>query len=117
MTIDALTVVSPEFDTDVMREPETVPQEDALLEIELAAEDMEPEERAPEVHDADSQEVDEDPVRTYLHEIGRVPLLTAKDEKITARRIEIGKRITTVKHELEIQWNHASASQVFHEII
>ena len=117
MTIDALTVVSPEFDTDVMREPETVPQEDALLEIELAAEDLESEEPAPEVHDADSQEVDEDPVRTYLHEIGRVPLLTAKDEKITARRIEIGKRITTVKHELEIQGNHASASQVFQEII
>ena len=117
MTIDALTVVSQEFDTDVMRDPETVPQEDALLEIELAAEDLESEEPAPEVHDADSQEVDEDPVRTYLHEIGRVPLLTAKDEKITARRIEIGKRVTTVKHELEIQGNHASASQVFQEII
>ena len=117
MAIGALTVVSPEFDTDVTREQGTVPQEDALLEIELAAEDLEPDEPAPEVHDADSQEMDEDPVRTYLHEIGRVPLLTAKDEKITARRIEIGKRVTTVKHELEIQGNHASASQVFQEII
>ena len=117
MTIGALTVISPEFETDVTREPETVPQEDVLLEIELAAEDLEPEEPAPEVHDADSQEVDEDPVRTYLHEIGRVPLLTAKDEKITARRIEIGKRVSSIKHQLEIQGNHASASQVFQEII
>jgi RNA polymerase primary sigma factor len=117
MTIDALTVISPEFETDVTREPETVPQEDVLLEIELAAEDLEPEEPAPEVHDADSQEVDEDPVRTYLHEIGRVPLLTAKEEKITARRIEIGKRVSSIKHQFEIQGNHASASQVFQEII
>ena len=61
--------------------------------------------------------VDEDPVRPYLHEIGRVPLLTAKDEKITARRIEIGKRVSTIKHGLEIEGNHASASRIFQEII
>ena len=117
MTIGVMSVISTELEADVMKEPETVPQEDALLEIELAAEDLEPEEPAPEVHDADSQEVDEDPIRTYLHEIGRVPLLTANDEKITARRIEIGKRVLSVKHELEIQGNHATASQIFQEIV
>ena len=87
MTIDALTVASHELETDVIREPESTPQEDALLEIELAAEETEPEEPASEARDADAQEVDEDPIRTYLHEIGRVPLLTASDEKFTARRI------------------------------
>jgi RNA polymerase primary sigma factor len=117
MTIGAMTVISPEFETDVTREPEIAPQEDVLLEIELAAEDLEPEEPAPEVHDADSYEVAEDPVRTYLHEIGRVPLLTASDEKITARRIELGKRVSLIKHGLEMQGNHASASQIFQEII
>ena len=44
-------------------------------------------------------------------------MLTAKEEKITARRIEIGKRVSSIKHQFEIQGNHASASQVFQEII
>jgi hypothetical protein len=82
MTIDALTVASQELETDVMKEPELAPQEEALLEIEPAVEELEPEEPASEVLDADSQEVDDDPVRLYLHEIGRVPLLTALDENV-----------------------------------
>jgi RNA polymerase primary sigma factor len=61
--------------------------------------------------------VEEDPIRLYLHEIGRVPLLTAKDEKITARRIEVGKRVSVIKHGLEVDGNHASASRIFQEII
>jgi RNA polymerase primary sigma factor len=117
MTIDALTVASQELETDVMKEPELAPQEEALLEIEPAVEELEPEEPASEVLDADSQEVDDDPVRLYLHEIGRVPLLTALDEKTTARRIEIGKRVSSVKHKLEMQGDRATASQVFQEII
>lgn len=117
MTINALTVASQELEMDVMKEPESAPKEEALLEIELAAEDLEPEEPASEVLDADSQEIDDDPIRRYLHEIGRVPLLTASDEKTTARRIEIGKRVSVVKHGIEIQGDHATAAQIFQEII
>jgi RNA polymerase primary sigma factor len=117
MTINALTVASQELEMDVMKEPESAPKEEALLEIELAAEDLEPEEPASEVLDADSQEIDDDPIRRYLHEIGRVPLLTASDEKTTARRIEIGKRVSVVKHGIEIQGDHATAGQIFQEII
>ena len=116
MTINTLTL-APELEPDVMKEPESVPQEGALLEIEMAAEDKDTEEPASEVNNADSQFVDEDPIRLYLHEIGRVPLLTARDEKITARRIEVGKRVSAIKRGLEIQGNHASASQIFQEII
>ena len=43
------------------------------------------------------EEVD-DPVRMYLHEIGRVPLLTAADEKVLARRIDEGRRINEIRH-------------------
>jgi len=36
----------------------------------------------------DQQEIADDPVRIYLHEIGRVHLLTANDEKTLAKKME-----------------------------
>ena len=47
------------------------------------------------------QEVADDPVRIYLHEIGRVPLLTAKDEQFLSRKIAEAKRITEIKQGLQ----------------
>ena len=41
--------------------------------------------------ESESMEVLDDPVRMYLREIGRVRLLTSKDERILARKIEGGK--------------------------
>ena len=117
MTINILPLSPLELEPDVMKEPESFPQEDALLEIEMAAEGKDSEVTASEVSVDDNQEVEEDPIRLYLHEIGRVPLLTAKDEKITARRIEVGKRVSTIKRGLEIDGKQASASLIFQEII
>ena len=48
----------------------------------------------------ESAEMIDDPVRMYLREIGRVSLLTAKDERHLARRMEGGKRIGQVRQEL-----------------
>lgn len=39
----------------------------------------------------------DDPVRMYLCEIGRVPLLNASTEKILAKRVEQGKRIREIR--------------------
>jgi len=46
---------------------------------------------------AEEQEVVDDPVRMYLHEIGRVHLLTADDEKVLAKNMEEGNRINEIR--------------------
>ena len=81
------------------------------------AEDLELEEPVPVVPDTDDQEGNDDPIRLYLHQIGQVPLLTSRDEKIAARQIEIGKRVSEIKWELEKQGKQAVAGQVFQEIV
>ncbi len=45
----------------------------------------------------EEQEVVDDPVRIYLHEIGRVQLLTANDERELAKRMTEGKRINEIR--------------------
>jgi len=58
------------------------------------------------------QEVGDDPVRLYLHEIGKVHLLTANDEKTLARKIEEGKRIDELKHQLRKGSRLPSATEI-----
>ncbi|MBN1160590.1 MAG: RNA polymerase sigma factor RpoD [Dehalococcoidales bacterium] len=45
------------------------------------------------------QDITDDPVRIYLHEIGRVQLLTAEDEKNLAKRMEESKYINEIRQE------------------
>jgi RNA polymerase primary sigma factor len=44
----------------------------------------------------------DDPVRMYLHEIGKVPLLDARQEKRLARRIEEGRSLETFEHDCHL---------------
>ena len=48
--------------------------------------------------DAEGAEVLDDPVRMYLREIGRVNLLTSKDERVLARKMEGGKHIYGIEN-------------------
>ena len=57
------------------------------LEIEMPLEPLE------------EADVADDPVRLYLHEIGRVQLLTANDERVLAKKIEAAKRIKEIKQD------------------
>jgi len=112
MTFDALRASLEELGIDSMKEPGL---EETALEIESTNEDLELEK--PEVPNAEDFESNDDPVRLYLHEIGRVPLLKGNDEKIAARQIEMGRRASTIKTTLEREGKLATASQVFQEII
>ena len=47
----------------------------------------------------EEQEPVDDPVRMYLHEIGKVHLLTAEDEKALAQKMEEGRRISEINEE------------------
>jgi len=49
--------------------------------------------------EAETVEVLDDPVRMYLREIGRVRLLTFKDERVLARKIEGGKHLQGLQKE------------------
>ncbi|MDD1778341.1 MAG: RNA polymerase sigma factor RpoD [Candidatus Helarchaeota archaeon] len=41
----------------------------------------------------------DDPVRMYLHQIGRVHLLTFNEEKLLAQKLEFGKRVNAIKRD------------------
>jgi RNA polymerase primary sigma factor len=82
---------------DVKAEDEMIPA-DELLKEEEAELQGEPELEIPLEELGEATAVD-DPVRMYLHEIGRVHLLTAEDEKKLAKRLEARKRVGEVKHE------------------
>ena len=47
----------------------------------------------------EEQEVVDDPVHMYLHEIGKVRLLTAQDEKTLAKKIEQGEHFSDIKQD------------------
>ncbi|GAI04951.1 unnamed protein product, partial [marine sediment metagenome] len=68
-------------------EPKVEPESPLDLGLETPIEQLE------------GQEVIDDPVRMYLHEIGRVQLLNAADEKVLAKRMEGGRRINEIRQE------------------
>jgi len=65
------------------------------------AEEEENAEEEPEWEpEMEGAEVLDDPVRMYLREIGRVNLLTSKDERVLARKMEGGKRLNLLEAEI-----------------
>ena len=92
MTTDLFTITSSEFEPERLRDQAIIP-EDVAHEEEPTADELELEEPSIAPLEPYDPEFSEDPIYLYLHQIGRVPLPKASDEKIIARRIEIGRRI------------------------
>jgi RNA polymerase primary sigma factor len=87
-------------DEELNNEVEVKSQSEVDLETEAQLEALE------------DQEVGDDPVRLYLHEIGKVHLLTGDDEKYLARKIEEGKRIDDIKQSLNEAGRPSSATEI-----
>ncbi len=100
-------------------ETEEEPSEDELSTDENLVEDEMPETEEMETEESElilpldqleEHGVVDDPVRMYLHEIGRVTLLSAEDEKVLAKKMEAGKRIREIKESFIDQYGVAPSS-------
>ncbi len=91
-------VPSDELEAEDVSEPDELWAKAKHLDIEKgdAAIDLDIELPTEEIAE---QDITDDPVRIYLHEIGRVHLLTGEDEKNLARLMEESKYLNHIKHE------------------
>ncbi len=105
---------SPGFCQETIREHITGPnwREVEHLDIEKPGAEVSVEVEMP-LEPFAEQEVADDPVRMYLHEIGRVQLLTAADEKVLAKRVEEGKHISKIQQDWEQRYGKSpSATEI-----
>ncbi len=101
-------MVSEEFKEPEQFTPESEAAEEEMPTSEELEEELKPEElelesegEAPiEIVEGEEAEAADDPVRLYLHEIGKVHLLTARDERDLAKKIELAKRLKDIRQSL-----------------
>ena len=94
----AVVIVPPQ--SDVEEEDAVSADGTAKEDTDEAGGDVEAEAEPEPEADLGSQDMIDDPVRMYLREIGRVHLLTAKDERSLARRMECGIQVKSLEEEL-----------------
>ncbi len=59
----------------------------------------------------EEQDVADNPIRVYFHEIGRVSLLAARDEKYLSKKIELARRLRQIK-QVHLQENGGPPSVI-----
>ena len=105
---DSNQFLHPEDKEEEDEEEELAPDERLTEELEPPIE-HEHEIETP-IEQLEQHEVVDDPVRMYLHEIGRVSLLTAQDEKVLAKKIERGKHVNEVRQILQQRYGQPPSS-------
>ena len=111
MTVNTATARLHDLDAVIRKESETAVTEDSVMDIELTEEPLEDTEPVDYVPDRFAGGFDN--VRLYLREIGNVQLLSAEEEKVVARRIELARHISTIKSGLENQGRQVAAARNF----
>jgi len=91
--------------------------EKLALELEITSGNIEKEGIENPLFAAEERTIYNDHVRLYLNEIARLPLLTSDDEKMAARRIELGKGISRINHLLVTHGWPVTAADVYLEIL
>jgi len=97
------------------RPPEDMEEEGLPPEKELETGLKRPSVTVPEIptEQIEEQEVVDDPVHMYLHEIGKVRLLTAQDEKSLAKKMEQGEHLSDIKQDYLQKYGRApSATEI-----
>ncbi len=80
--------------------------------------EIEPEAEPATALELDEQEVIDDPVRMYLREIGKVPLLRAEDEKLLASKMELDRHVSRIEADWSAKFGRpASAADVMHTVL
>lgn len=104
-----------DIEEDTLKEEtdEELPTKEALEEVDVPTPDV-----TTSIEQFEESGVVDDPVRMYLHEIGRVPLLTADDEKSLAQKMEKGKRIAEIREYLCKKLGHSpSATEIMQAML
>ena len=91
---DEATPVAVERSEEAWKQPVPAPEAEAE-DPSAESEELEWEQ------EVEGTEVLDDPVRMYLREIGRVHLLTSKDERVLARKMEGGRHLRKLRQKLE----------------
>jgi len=95
------------WESEIITEPRESWQERKDFQIEKPEPDLDLEMPLEELG---GQDVKDNPVRIYLHEISRVNLLTAEDEKDLAKKMEAGKHLNRIKEQCSTRYGTAPSA-------
>ena len=98
-----INISPPQGDGDGDGNAHTLPTSLVKEELEEVHEEAEAEGEVEVEPDLANLDMIDDPVRMYLREIGRVHLLTARDERNLARSMECGIQVKSLQKELSIE--------------
>ena len=115
MTVNALNPTRRRSKTNTTEETESTLENDWASEEGQGDSELEQSDNV--TVEIDGKENSASLLHLYLQDVSHVPLLTAHDEKVLARKIELENHLFEIKRAVEMQKNNGTACQIFQEII